>query len=100
MPCDERPYDPYTGHYYLLQCSHKKTVHIALTMTALHDLEVKAIEVLNADAIVSNIENIWTKLGPEFVDDAGKSIIFVRALYGLKSDSASFRAHLAQCMQE
>ena len=39
-------------------------------------------------------------LGPKFLDNAGKSMIIVRALHGLKSAVALFRAHLAQCMQE
>ena len=47
-----------------------------------------------------NREKIWTVLGPEFGDDADKSTIIVRVLYTLKSAGASFRAHLAQSMQE
>ena len=38
-----------------------------------------------------------TVLGPEFGTDAGKRAIIVRALYGLKSTSATYRAHLASC---
>jgi hypothetical protein len=38
-------------------------------------------------------------LGPEFGSDAGKKAFIVRALYGLKSAGASFRNHLADCMQ-
>ena len=37
---------------------------------------------------------------PEFGDDAGKSAITFRAIYGLQSACASFRAHLSQCMKE
>ena len=47
-----------------------------------------------------NRENIWTVLGPEFGDNSGKSAIIVKSLQGLTSAIASFRAHLAQCMQE
>ena len=39
-------------------------------------------------------------LGPEFGDNAGKSAIIVRVLYGLKRAGCSFRAHLAQCIKE
>ena len=78
----------------------RETVCIALTMAMLHDLEVKAAEVLNAYVMAPNHEKIWTVLSPEFEDDAGKSAVIVRASYGLKSAGASFRAHLAQCMQE
>ena len=42
-----------------------------------------------------NHEKIWTVLGPEFGDNAGKSAVIVRALYGLKSAVASFLAYLA-----
>ena len=78
----------------------KETVHIALTMVVLHDLEVKAADVLNTYVIACSIKKLWTVLGPEFEDDAGKSAIIVRALYGLKSADVVFRAHHAQCIQE
>ncbi len=39
-------------------------------------------------------------LGAEFGSDAGKSAIIFRALYGLKSAGAAFRAHLASFMQQ
>ena len=65
-------------------------------MTALHDLEVKAADILNA-YMAPNQEKIGTVLGPNFGDNVA---ITVRALYSLKSAGASFRAHLAQCMQE
>jgi hypothetical protein len=37
-------------------------------------------------------------LGPEFGSNAGKSAIIAHALYGLKSASAAFHAHLADCI--
>ena len=43
-------------------------------------------------------EKIWTYLGPENGDDKGKKAIIGRALYGLKSSGAVFRAHLCECM--
>ena len=78
----------------------RETVHIALTMAALHDLKVKAADIMNAYLMAPNRENIWRILAPEFGDDASKSAIIVIALYGLKSAGASFRAHLAQFMQD
>ena len=49
----------------------RETVCIALTMAALHDLEVKATDVLIAYVTAPNHEKIWTALGPEFGDNAG-----------------------------
>ena len=65
----------------------REIVHSALTITALHDLEVKAAEILNTYVMAPICKKIWTILGPELGDDAGKSALIVRALYGLKSVS-------------
>ena len=77
----------------------RETVRIALTLAALNDLEVKTADIENAYLTAPVSEKIWCKLGPEFGDDAGKTAIIVRALYGLKSAGASFRNHLADCMR-
>ena len=68
----------------------RETVHIALTMAVLHDLEVKAADILNAYVMVPNHKKIWTLLGPEFGDNAGKSAIIAMALCGLESVGSSF----------
>ena len=61
----------------------REMVFIALTMVVLHNLEVKAADVLNDYVTAPNLEKIWAVLGPEFGDNAGKSAIIVRALYRL-----------------
>ena len=71
----------------------RDTVCIALTMAVLHDLKVKAADVLNAYVMAPNHEKICTVLGPEFWDDACKSATIARTLYWHKSACASFRAH-------
>ena len=76
----------------------RETVRVALTIAALNALEVKAADVEGAYLTAPNVEKIWTVLGPEFGDDAGKKAIVARALYGLKSAGASFRNHMADCM--
>ena len=76
----------------------RDTVRIALLLAALNDLDVKVGDVLNAYIIAPVTEKIWTVLGPKFGNDAGKRAVIVRALYGLKSAGAAFRAHLATCM--
>ena len=78
----------------------RETVRIALLMAALNDLEVKVGDVLNAYITAPITEKVWTVLGPEFGNDVGKSAIIVRALYGLKSSGAAFRAHLASFMRQ
>eukprot|EP00804_Cyclotella_cryptica_P020242 CCRYP_010924-RA/>CCRYP_010924-RA protein AED:0.27 eAED:0.27 QI:0/0/0/1/1/1/2/0/495 len=72
----------------------------ALLVAVLNDVDIWAADVLNAYITMPCREKIWTTLGKEFGDDCGKKAIVVRALYGLKSNGAAFRAHLAGCMQE
>ena len=78
----------------------RETVRIALMLAALNDLQVKVGDVLNAYITAPVKERVWTILGPEFGSDAGKTAIIVRALYGLKSAGAAFRAHLASFMRQ
>jgi len=56
--------------------------------------------VLNTYITALHKEKVWTVLGPEFGPDAVLSAIIVRALYGLKSAGAAFRAHLASFMRQ
>ena len=77
----------------------RETVRIALTIAALNDLDVMCGDVLNAYITAPIEEKIWTVLGPEFGGDEGKKALVVRALYGLKSAGAAFRAHLGRCMR-
>jgi hypothetical protein len=75
-----------------------ETICIALTIATLNDLEVKEADILNAYISAPIKEKVWCALGPEFVSNADKSAIIVRALYGLKSAGAAFHAHLTDCM--
>jgi hypothetical protein len=56
----------------------RETVRIALMLAALNDLQVKVGDVLNAYITAPVKEKVWTVLGPEFGQDAGKSAIIVR----------------------
>ena len=47
----------------------RETVCIALTVAALHDLEVKAADILNACVMAPHREKIWPVLDPEFGDE-------------------------------
>ena len=77
----------------------RETVHIALTIAALNDLEVKASDVQNAYLTGPCAERIYTRLGPKFGPDQGRLAVIVRALYGLKSAGASFGRHISDCMR-
>jgi hypothetical protein len=71
---------------------------MALNLDVLDDLDVKMADIENAYLTVPITEKVWTVLGPEFGDDAGKCALIVRMLYGLKSASVAFRYNLAECM--
>ena len=77
----------------------RETVRIALLLAALNDLDIWAADVLNAFIQAPTKEKIWTILGKEFGPDEGKKAVIVRALYGLKSAGAAFRAHMGTCMR-
>jgi hypothetical protein len=72
----------------------RESVIIALTLASLNDLDVKMADIENAYLPAPITEKVWTVLGPEFGDDAGKRALIVRALYGLKSAGAALRNHL------
>jgi hypothetical protein len=77
-----------------------ETIHIALTIAALNNLEVKVADMLNAYISAPIKEKVWCALlRPEFVSNAGKSAIVVCALYGLRSAGTAFHAHLADCIR-
>ena len=73
---------------------------IALTLAAFNDLDVQMADIENAYLTAPITEKMWTVLGPEFGEDAGKRALIVRALYGLKSAGAAFRNNLAECMKK
>ena len=59
----------------------REIVHIALTIAALNDLQVKAGDVMNAYVTAPCSEKIWTVLGTEFRTDQGKKAIIARTLW-------------------
>ena len=77
----------------------RETVCIALTMATLHELETKAAD-LNAYGEMPSKEKKWTVQGLKFGDDAAKSVLIDRALYGLKRTGALLRPYLEQYMKE
>ena len=78
----------------------RDSVRIALTIAALNNLKCLACDIQNAYLTSECREKIWTIAGPKFGSDAGKLMIVVHALYGLKSSGAAFRAFLAETLYD
>ena len=78
----------------------RDSVRIALLAASLNDLEVKAADIQNAYLTAKCREKIFMHAGQEFGSDCGKLFIIVRALYGLKSSGAAFRALLAETLHD
>ena len=74
----------------------RDSVRILLTIAALNNLDVLGADVQNAFLTAPNKEKCWMIAGPEFGPEEGKSFLVVKALYGLKSASFSFRSYMAE----
>lgn len=73
---------------------------ILLAIAALNDLRVLEADVQNAFLTAPNKEKCWMIAGTEFGPDEGKTFLVVKALYGLKSASFSFRAYMAEKLSD
>jgi hypothetical protein len=71
---------------------------MALPIAALNDLDIMACNIQNAYLTANCCERIWTIAGPEFGSEAGQNMLIKKALYGLKSSGAAFRAFLAETL--
>jgi hypothetical protein len=74
----------------------RDSVRIALLFAALNDLDIQSCDIQNAYLTADCREKIYTIAGPEFGSNAGKIMLIKKALYGLKSSGAAFRALLAE----
>ena len=74
----------------------RDSVRIALLVAALNGLDILACDIQNAYLTAPAREKVYIIAGDEFGSDKGKIFKVVRALYGLKSAGASFRAFLAE----
>ena len=89
--------DPPATITYAILVSREKFM-IALKLADLNDFPVKVVGIQNSYVTVPVTENIWTELGNEFGEYAGRKAIVVCALYGLNSAGAAFQNHLTDCM--
>ena len=74
----------------------RDSVRIALLMASLNQLDVLACDIQNSYLTAHCREKIYIIAGPEFSSLEGSIMIIRKALYGLKSSGAAFRAHLAE----
>ena len=71
-----------------------------MTIAALNRLDILGCDIQNASISAPYREKIYTIAGKEFGFNTGITMIVVRALYGLKSSGALFRAMLANTLWE
>ena len=76
----------------------RDSVRLFFLLAALNDLDVRACDIQNAYLNAMTSEKVWFRGGKEMGPDAGKVVVIVRALYGLRSAGKSFRQHLAQTL--
>ena len=76
----------------------RDSVRIAFTIAALNELKVLGCDIMNAYLTAPTREKVYTIAGPEFGTEKGKIMLVVRALYGLRSSGAAFRAFLAETL--
>ena len=78
----------------------RDSVRICLMAASLNGLNVFACDIGNAYLNADCREKLWTVAGAEFGSEKDAVMIIARALYGLKSSGAAWRAKLAQTMDD
>jgi Reverse transcriptase (RNA-dependent DNA polymerase) len=78
----------------------RDSVRLAFLVAGLNDLDVLAGDVTNAYLNAKCREKIWFEGGIETGEDRGKVLIVTRALFGLKSSGAAWRADLASTLRD
>lgn len=78
----------------------RDSVRICFLIAALNDLDILGGDIENEYITAPCREKCWTIAGKEFGSLQGKPMIIVKALYGLKSSGAAFRAFLAETLDD
>ena len=90
--------DPPSTMTYLSVVS-RESIRIGFLVAALNGLDVLAADIQNAYLNAPTEEKVWFRAGPEWGAHAGKPVLIVRALYGLKSSGQAWRSHFAQTLE-
>jgi hypothetical protein len=79
----------------------RDSVRIAFLVAALNDLDILTAGVGNAYLQAPTREKVHTTAGPEFgPENIGKTVIVVRAMYGLKSSGAAWHARFSETLRD
>jgi len=78
----------------------RETIRIALLVAGLNGLNLRLTDIGNAYLTAPVTERYYVVAGDEFGPLKGRVLKIVRALYGLKSAGAAFRAHLASVLRD
>jgi len=70
-------------------------VRTAMFLGKLNNLKICAADISSAYLMANTKEKMYTKLGPEFGDWGGKTVLVKKALYGLIGSCAQFHKHLS-----
>ena len=77
----------------------RDSVRIAFLVAALNDLEILAADIGNAYLQAPAREKVHTTAGPEFgPNNVGKTVMVIRAMYGLKSSGAAWHAKFSETL--
>jgi shikimate kinase len=75
-------------------------MRIAFLLAALNNIDILVADIRNAYLQAPCREKIHTTAGPEFgPNQQGQTVVTVRALYGLKSSSATWHAQLSETLK-
>lgn len=78
----------------------RDSVRIGFLIAVLNGLDIVCGDIQNAYLNAPTSGKVWFKAGPEWGEHEGKSVLIVRALYGLKSSGQAWRTMLSQSLQE
>ena len=80
----------------------RETIRLIFLIAAMNNLSIMAADIGNAYLNAPCKEKVHVTCGPELFgkENAGKTAVIVRALYGLKSAGASWRNHLSTMIKD
>ena len=77
----------------------RESVCTAFLIAALNGLEIWTADIQNAYLNATTKERVWFEAGDEWGEHAGKPVLIVRALYGLKGSGLAWRNFLSDTLQ-